>query len=205
MPIESHSDYWSKGPVVLLVLRLLLWEASAERARRRGTATVFPGSLGGRVMVAFLVIGLAWLILKRWDQEEGWILALAGGIQLFAALAWPSTIWLSDTGIEERRWWRPRKWIPWNEVTAIQANAAGDKAVFGRSGQYICLDRFHVDPVGFEYEVRRRANLRETLDASAPITLGLQDYPHIPVGLRGRHKKTRRERKLENNGGSSNA
>jgi hypothetical protein len=121
----------------------------------------------------------------------------AGLIISVGALAWPSTLWLTDTGIEQRRWWRPKVVIPWNEVTAIQANKGGDRAVFGISGNHITLTRYHADPIGFEFEVRRRANLKETLDASAPITLGLQEYPRIPIVLYGHHKKTRRERKLE--------
>src|SRR5258708_2285044 len=115
MPVEPHSEYWSKGPIVLLLMRLLLWEAGAERAKRQGTTMVFTSALGLRIVFAFGVSIFAWTMLKEWSREESWVL-ITGGLTIFAfALAWPSTLWLTDTGIEQRRWWRPKVVIPWNE------------------------------------------------------------------------------------------
>ncbi len=143
---------------------------------------------------------LSWYAVKDSATTEVWVRVLLCLFAFGTAAVWPSVIVLSDAGVEERRWWRPRKLIPWAEVTAVQANRSGDRAVFGRDGQCICLDRYHVDHIGFEFEVRRRAGLKETLHAEAPLSLGLKEYPPIPVGLHGRHKMARRERKLASGG-----
>jgi hypothetical protein len=115
-----------------------------------------------------------WKVFTDWQHEETWVLMGGALIVLLIAVAWPSTISLSDAGVERWRWWSRKILIPWNEVTAIEANKSGDRMVFGASGKRITVTGYHADSVGFEFEVRRRAHLKETLDASAPLTLGLQ-------------------------------
>jgi hypothetical protein len=197
MPVESHSDYWSKGPIVLLLLRLVMWEATIERVKRRGTTLVFRGSLMLRSVLGSGIGIFAWAMFADWKHEDTWVLTAGAFFIFLTAVGWPSTITVSDIGVEQGRWWRPKTLIPWKEVTAIEANKGGDRTVFGISGKNITLTRYHADPIAFEYEVKRRAQLKETLDASAPLTLGLREYPRIPVGLHGQHKMTRRERQRE--------
>jgi len=200
MVFESHSDYWSKGPIVLVLLRLVMWEATIERAKRRGKTLVFSGSLMLRLVLGAGIGIFVWTMFRDRNREETWVLAMGAVIVILTALSWPSTISLSDAGAERWRWWSRKILIPWNEVTGIQKNKAGDRTIFGVSGKSITLTRYHADPVTFEYEVRRRAQLKETLDAGAPLTLGLEEYPPIPVGLHGRRKMTRQERKRERKG-----
>jgi len=197
MASNSHSDSWPKGVAALLLLRLVMWEVTVERAKRSGTMLLFSGALLFRVVLGSGIGIFVWTMFRDWNHEEPWILAAGALIVLLIAVAWPSTIFLSDAGVGRSRWWSRQILIPWSEVTAIQANKGGDRTVFGVSGKSITLTRYHADPITFEYEVRRRAKLKETLAASAPLSLGLQAYPRIPVGIAGRHKMTRQERKRQ--------
>lgn len=200
MLIDAHSDYWPKGAIVLLVIRLVAWEATTERAKRRGEVLVFRGALAHRAVLGIGSSIAAWSMVSGWQNEEPWVLAILGVFAALGAFAWPSTVSLSSAGVEQWRWWTSKTLIPWSEVTSIQSNRSGDCRVCGSSGKWIALSRYHVDRVLFEGEVRHRAHLEKTLDASAPLTLGLHSYPPIPVGLQGRHKSTRRERKEEQSG-----
>ncbi len=182
--VSMHADYWPKGAIILLILRLVLVEASTERAKRRGTSTVFRGSPHrAEYAIRRARRFFAWTMLTDWKGENFWV--LAGGC-LFVCLflvAWPSTISLSDAGVKKSWWWGRRIVIPWEEVTAIERSAGGDLAVFGASGRRVTLSRYHAAPAVFEFEVKRRAHLKETMDASAPLTLGLQDYPRERAGI----------------------
>jgi len=67
-----HADYWPKGAVVLLLLRLILWNASAERAKRQGTATIFRGSLATRGVLGAGAAIFAWTMLTDWKGDDFW-------------------------------------------------------------------------------------------------------------------------------------
>jgi hypothetical protein len=94
-------------------------------------------------------------------------------IVVAACFAWPTTIAVGEAGVQRHVWWRPTLTIPWNEVSGIEKTAGNDIHVFGDHGQCVNFTRFHVDPVGFQSEVLRRAKLKRVIDASAPPSLRL--------------------------------
>ena len=103
------------------------------------------------------------LIVTGLRNEKWWVLA---GIMAFVILfcfIWPGTIILNFSGIIQQVWWRPTVTIRWSEVSAVERNIAGEIQVFGKQGQRIVFDRFHIDPGRFLAEVRRRSSAFSTL------------------------------------------
>jgi len=190
-----HSNSW-KYILGLMVLRIVQVEASLTHAKFTNGVLVFPAGRLMRLLIGGAIVGFSILIIARAGVDETWALIALLGVVVLCCLAWPSTVMLTDTGVEEARWWRTKVTVPWSEVTAIDKGAQNDYIVYGRNGQRIGFDRFKVDGLRFAHEVEFRANLKQVTDATAPVTLGLSDPPsHTPWS--GERKKSRRERKQD--------
>jgi hypothetical protein len=189
------SNSW-KYPLILTVPCIVQAEASLTRAKFTNGVLVFCAGRLLRLLIGGGIVGFSALIIARAGNDETWALVALSGVVVLCCFAWPSTVVLTDAGVEEARWWRTKVTVPWSEVTAIDKGAQNDYIVYGRNGQRIGFDRFKVDGLCFAHEVEFRANLKQVTDTTAPVTLGLSDPPsHTPWS--GERKKSRRERKQD--------
>jgi len=191
-----HSNSW-KYVLGLMVLRIVQVEASLTHAKFTNGILVFPAGRLLRLLMGGAIVGFSILIIARAGVDETWALVALSIIVVLFCFAWPSTITLSDAGLEEIRWWRPKLTISWNAVTALEKGASNDYRVYGRNGQRIGFDQFKVDGSRFAVEVERRAKLTRVIDGAAPVTLGLGDPPPPIKPWIGEAKKSRRERKQD--------
>ena len=173
MSLNFGSSTWLIAPVVLVLLRLLSIEATAAYAQKAGGVLVYRTGSALRILIGGGIVFFAYQVIDSLGSEKGWVIGMLSGILIFLSFAWPSVLTISPTSISQRRWWRRSVTIPWSEVTAIEKNSVGDLQVFGRMGEYVVFTRYHVDPAGFETEVRQRAKLDQTLDASRRPSLHL--------------------------------
>jgi hypothetical protein len=146
-------------------------EAQLSRARRKSGLLVFQGALSVRIISALGIVGFSILLFFSAGHEETWLLILGTCLVLGFCFAWPVSISLGPDGLRRHIWWRKAVFITWNEVTGIQKNKGGDIEVFGKLGQSISFTRFHIDPLRFETEVKKRAGLDRTLDPSLPPSI----------------------------------
>lgn len=165
------SNTWWIGPLVLVVFRVLLVEAGLSRAKLVNGTMIFRGALSLRIMFLAGIIGFTVAILASLGSEEPWILIVASSFVLLWCFSWLPTITIAADAIRRVLWWRPTVVIPWQDVTALEECKGGELAVFGRNGQCIVFNRYHVDPSAFRREVLKRAKLDRTMDGSAPPTL----------------------------------
>lgn len=161
------TNVWWIGPTVLVVLRLLLIEANAAQASRRGDSLVFRGTAGLRLVLLVGIVGLLTAMLVSGRDEEMWVLLLGCGFIVAMCFGWPATITIGGDAIRQRVWWKPTRIIHWKDVTAIDKRASGEIEVYAKDGWSILFSRFHVDPSRFEQEVLRRAGLKRPLDGSS--------------------------------------
>lgn len=169
--MNSTSNIWWIGPLVLTLLRLLYMEARLTHSSAKGNLLIFRAGIGIRVLFGIGIIGFSTLTLSSIGHEEVWLLAIGAALVICGCFAWPATVMISEQGVQRSLWWRGALTIPWNDISGIERNAGGDTQVFGKSGQSITFTRFHVDPARFVEEVKRRAKLNHVIDASAPPSL----------------------------------
>ena len=169
--MDSNSNIWWLGPLGLTVLRLLFVEARLTHVRAKGNLLVFSTGLGIRLLFGAGIIGFSALTVSNVGREETWLLAAMAMIVVAVCFAWPTTITVGEAGIQRHVWWRPMLTIPWDQVSGIEKTRGDDIHVFGDHGQCINFTRFHVDPVGFQDEVLRRAKLKGVSNASDPPSL----------------------------------
>jgi hypothetical protein len=169
--MSSDSNAWWIGPLVLTLLRLLYAEARLTHAAAKDGALVFRAGMGMRVLLGVGILGFSVGTLASIGHEETWLLVASTGIVIALCVAWPATVVIAEDGVRRHVWWRRTAALPWKEVSGIERNAGGDIQVFGKSGQCITFTRFHIDPLRFQEEVKRRARLQNVIDASAPPSL----------------------------------
>jgi hypothetical protein len=165
--METTSNMWWIGPLVLILLRVLYTEARLARATVKADAIFFRAALGVRILMGSGIVGFLILIRKSVGHEETWLLIAGSILVILMCFVWPATIVIENDALRRHLWWKRIMAIPWNEVSAIEKNKGGDLRVFGNNGQCITFTRYHVDPFRFEIEVKRRAGLDRTLDTGA--------------------------------------
>lgn len=169
--MDSTSNIWWIGPLVLTLLRLLYTEARLTYASAKGDRLIFRAGIGLRLLFGVGIIGFSALTLSSIGHEEVWLLTMGAAFVIAGCFSWPATIMICEHGVQRRLWWRGSLTIPWSEVSGIEKNAGGDIQVFARSGQSITFSRFHIDPTRFLEEVKRRAKLNTVINAAAPPSL----------------------------------
>jgi hypothetical protein len=169
--MNSTSNIWWIGPLVLTVLRLLYVEARLSHAASDGGVLIFRSSLGLRLLLLVGIVGFSAGTLLSIGKEETWLLVIGAMLGMAACFVWPATIILDGSAIRSKVWWRSSTALPWNQVSAIEKNMGGDLQVFGTQGQHITFTRFHVDPDRFQEEVTRRAGLSGVTKAGGPPSL----------------------------------
>jgi hypothetical protein len=143
---------------VTVGLIIIQAEARIGLARWKGKALVFRFPLLFRAGIAWTPAFLGYLLVRDWSGED-WLIRVLGVILvLWFLFAWPPTILLTSQGIERRWWWRPRIFIPWNEVVDADLNAGGDMTIVGTDAS-IQFSRFQCDPERFRSEVRKRSKI----------------------------------------------
>ena len=151
---------------LLQALRLLTRHG---RASVRHGAIIFQASVL-RLLVDGGIVGLTFLIIRDAAGEKWWIIFGGVFVVVFFCLMWPSTITITNAGLEQRRWWQRTRSIPWSEVTAVLKNSDGEILVVGRHDR-VGFTPYHVDPQRFLNEVMSRAKVKTTVDPSAPLTI----------------------------------
>ena len=169
--MNTESNIWWIGPLVLTLLHLLYKEARLSHATKKGDQLVFRAGVGARVLLALGIVGFSLGTLASIGREEPWLLALGAALAISCCFGWPVTIVMDDHSITRHIWWKPGISIPWNEVSGVERNAGADIQVFGNHGQCITFTRYHIDPIRFQDEVRRRAGLSNIRNASDPPTI----------------------------------
>jgi hypothetical protein len=169
--MNTTSNSWWIGPLVLTLIQILQTEARLSHAKAAHGAVVFRAALSVRLLFLIGIIGLTALTLASIGREESWLLATAAGFVILVCFGWPATIALDQNAIRRTVWWKPSVVILWSEVSGIEKNSAGDIQVFGNQGRSVTFTRFHIDPWRFQDEVRRRAGLTTITNASDLPTL----------------------------------
>ena len=167
-------NIWWQGPIVLLVLRLLYFEAVLARAEARHGALVFRAGKGARILfLATVLFSLVAIVSIAVRQEDLWLIMIPTAFLIIAAFSWPAAVVIAQDAITQKLWWGRTVRVGWLDATGIEKHAGGELNVFGRHGETIAFSRYHVDPQRFEAEVLRRAHLEKVIDASRPPTIGL--------------------------------
>ncbi|HLW76462.1 MAG TPA: hypothetical protein VKS01_05740 [Bryobacteraceae bacterium] len=167
------SDLLSFSALLLIVgARLLALEASLGRSQQSGDVLVFRVGVATRLSTALLMLALSVTIVTRWNSSALWDAIFIALLAVLAAI-WMPAVKLTPTAVSKHWWWRTPVKIPWTEVAAIDKSRDGDLHVRSKSGKSILFTRYNVDPSRFESEVKTRAHLTRTLDASAPTSLSI--------------------------------
>lgn len=169
--MNSESNIWWIGPLVLTLMRLLYVEARLSHASNEGKMLLFRGSIGWRCLLLVGVLGFSFLTIRSIGHEETWLLVAGAASAIAGCFGWPATIIVDDRCVSSRVWWKPNVSIPWNEVSGIERNAGGDIQVFGSHGQSINFTRYHIDPLRFQDEAKKRARLASVIKASDSPTI----------------------------------
>jgi hypothetical protein len=155
--------------MVFSLVQVLSILARHGRASVRQDAIVFKAPVL-RLLFGGGIVGITLVIVRDGSQEEWWIVLCLVLFVFCCCLLWPSIITITDTGIEQRRWWQRTRSIPWSEVTAVLENSYGEILVLGRHDR-IGFTPHHVDPQRFLDEVTSRGKIKKTIDPSAPLTI----------------------------------
>jgi hypothetical protein len=169
--VDTTSNIWWIGPLVLVLMRVVVFNARLSGAERDGRALVFRVAPSFRYMAWLGVLIFTVLFIRAIGREEPWVLALAGVAALLFSLAWPPTFVCTPTSLIRYLWWKPQVAFSWDEVTQIEHTKGGDLNIYDSSGRCLCFTRFHVDPIRFKSEVLRRANIKASIESSQPISL----------------------------------
>jgi len=162
---------WWIGPTVIVLLRMLVAEARSSNAKRAEGVLIFQMALFARLLAGFVIGALFVTLINRISREETWVSVSGTVLLILFCLSWPTTLTIDATGVTRYLWWKPKKTIPWGAVVDLQKNAGGDWKVCSSDGTTIDFSRFHADPLRFEMEILKRANLRATTNMNAPTTL----------------------------------
>jgi hypothetical protein len=164
---------WWKGPLIAATLSFFYGQAKISRASRSGSALLFRVSL---LLQIFFGVGISTLVIVfvvDKEPRELWLNALGMAIILAMCLGWPSTITVDQSGVTSKVWWRRKAKISWDTIVDLEKNVAGDMKIYGSDGTIIGFSRYHVDPDRFEAEILRRAKLRRSTRADAPVSIKL--------------------------------
>lgn len=77
-------------------------------------------------------------------------------VGVFALVLAPGEIVCSEAGVAQCWWWGRRKFLPWNQITAVQRN--GDICIQGSAGPRIQFTRLHQDAPMFLRQLQAHAN-----------------------------------------------
>jgi hypothetical protein len=144
----------------LLAVYVLAWEASAERAKRKGAVTLYRATIGLRVLFGAGTIAMVYgaVVVARSDnfRRDWWVSVLLFGLAVFCASQWPADLGVSESGIVEKRWFGIRKRVfQWQDVASAALDPAEDSVcVVTKSGITIKHTKYHADRAGFIAQVK---------------------------------------------------
>lgn len=152
-------DWWLT-PVVYAGMSVVFLEARLRRASIRGKQLIFGGSLASKALFGGGALGISILLIQmgaksRWWENFGMCI-----IVVCSLLSWPKTFALDDRGIQCLWWWRPKKFIPWEEVEYVERGAAGSIEIVGTNGR-VKFEGYNIDSARFCKEVTTRSNVKK--------------------------------------------
>jgi len=168
-----HSYDWWLAPSVALGIQIIQLEARVERSRWNGKARVFRFPLLFRLGIVVVVPCLTYLLIRDWNGED-WFIRILGLVVILAFLfGWPPIILVTNSGIERRFWWKPRVFLPWNEIVDVEVNPGRDLTVIGLNDS-IQFSRFQDDQARFRDELRAHTKIRKFSSPEQVIGLHLK-------------------------------
>jgi hypothetical protein len=139
---------------------ILQLEARLEGARRAGGKHIFRFGLAFRLLIIGAAGTIGYYAYRDWTKETWWIDFFGTILILVFLLSWPPTVLTSDKGIEYHVWWKPRVFIPWDQVLDAEINHGGDMKIVGTEGS-VSISRFQIDAHGFQEEVLSRSKVKK--------------------------------------------
>jgi len=144
----------------LLAVYVVAWEASAERAERKGAVALYRATIGFRVLIGAGIIAMLYGAgaVARSDnfRRDWWVSVLLFGMAMFCASQWPADLGVSESGIFEKKWFGIRKrMFQWQDVASAALDPAENSVcVVTKSGITIKHTMFHADRAGFIAQVK---------------------------------------------------
>jgi hypothetical protein len=145
--------------------------ARRQGAAENGSEIVFRACWQAKATIAFIVVGCGLLVsvllgatpVPGNSPYVGILLAsLVGALPLAILLALPGRVVVDSSGIRQRYWWRPLKFIGWSDFAAvIHDRNDGSTIVYGKFGPPIVFSPYLVDQLSFDREVRARPRIDE--------------------------------------------
>jgi hypothetical protein len=157
-------DWWLV-PVVYAGLSVVLLEARLQRAASRDEKLIFRGSLLLKLLYGGGAAGISILLYENWSAAKWWEILLLIVLLISCLAVWPKTILTDERGIECLRWWRPRVFIPWEQVEYAEIGKVGAIVVVGTHAR-ITFEGYNADRARFCKEVTSRSNVKEILTPS---------------------------------------
>jgi hypothetical protein len=152
---------WITVVAVVLLVRWLAWEASAERAVQKSDVLVFRAPALLRILFGFavptMVYGAGSVVASGKFRQEWWVSLTLLVMAVSIVWMWPSDIRLSNDGIVQRRLlglWARR--FAWGDVEYLRPDPSEDSfEVVSTAGRAIKHTKYHVDRERFVAEVKR--------------------------------------------------
>jgi hypothetical protein len=148
-------------PLVFAGIASIRVIALGSKVRVDGDRLTFNASWLHRLIILLGSAGALAVLLWTWTSSATWERAALAISALGIACGLPPSIVLDSGAIKSRVWWRPPVAIPWNQVSSIEENGAGEYEVYGQ-GKSLTFSRFLIDPQRFKSEVAARTHLKTT-------------------------------------------
>jgi hypothetical protein len=148
--------------------------ARRQSAVQNGSEIVFPPCWQMRSVVLFIVAGYGLLLFgllgSRPNPADPWYLrpilaSIVGALPVAILLALPGRVVIDSAGIRQRYWWRPERYIPWNDfASVIHDRTDGSTIVYGKFESPITFSPYLVDQSRFDNEVKAFSHTDEIHD-----------------------------------------
>jgi len=155
-----NSEFWARTAVTCGIGFVLKMEVSLVHAAWKQGKLLFRFGLFFRFLLVFGIGVISYYGYRDWAISEWWLQSGVIGFILWFLFIWPPVVALSEKGIERRVWWRPKVFIPWDEVVDCEITEDGDMTIIGAERSIFC-GRFQTGPIRFQYEVTHRSKVKQ--------------------------------------------
>ena len=159
----NGGGYVPAALVVYLSVHFLLHAAKASRAKKLGPRTIFDATAltRGIMILATLGFACAAVYVAFTTQDGGVGVAIFAGLAVVGTVAYPSTISITEVGVQEHTWWGRSHFIAWRDVQRIEYHQGpATTLVVGRDGKKIAHAGFHRDSDAFRAECLRHTHVK---------------------------------------------
>jgi len=180
-------DWWLT-PAVYSSVAIVTMEARLSHAEWKDGKLLFRLPLLFRIGIVGTASTLIYLAHRDWASEEWWVNLLGCTLIFSFLLGWPPVVLISKAGIERRLWWKPKIFIPWDQLVDAEINRDGDMILIGMDASMSC-SRFQNDPERFQAEVIARSKVKRFHAPERLVGLHLESSrPNGPKTPRGKKR-----------------